>query len=256
MQPAFELVEPEEQKPSGAIAARPSSALVGGAATPADLFRIALDGGADLERLERLMNMQIQWEAREAEKAYNVAFAAFRGEEMRVRKDTQRMAGPLAGQKYASLHAFVAATKDALAKHELGVRWDVTRDEPDWIEVTCILKHAQGHFERVSMGGPPDVGPGRNVLQARHSTVTYLERYTLKAICGLAEEGDDNDGAGGDTAEGENPLLDAGRNAAMEGMPALTQWWASLKKWERDKMQKEYGGLRREAQRIEGGGNG
>ena len=31
-------------------------------------------------------------------------------------------------------------------------------------------------------------------MQAIGSTVTYLERYTLKAITGVSEEGDDNDG--------------------------------------------------------------
>lgn len=153
--------------------------------------------GADLERVEKMLELQEKWEKREAEKAFNKAFAAFRGEDLSVLKDRARTAGPLSGQKYATLHAFVKATKSALSKHGLGVRWSVTRDEPEWIEVTCILKHEQGHCETVAMGGPPDTGPARNALQARHSTVSYLERYTLKAICGLAEEDDDDDGSGG-----------------------------------------------------------
>ena len=138
-----------------------------------------------------------RFEKREAEKAFNAAFAAFRGEDLTVLKDKARGSGPLQGQKYATLHAFVQATKEALSKHGLSVSWKVTRDEPEWIEVTCVLKHKFGHFEAVAMGGPPDNGPARNALQARHSTVSYLERYTLKAICGLAEQDDDDDGAGG-----------------------------------------------------------
>ena len=47
------------------------------------------------------------------------------------------------------------------------------------------------------MGGAPDTGPGRNAIQARSSTNSYLEKLTLKAICGIAEQGDDNDGADG-----------------------------------------------------------
>ncbi len=31
------------------------------------------------------------------------------------------------------------------------------------------------------MGGPPDAGGAKNALQARASTKSYLERYTLKA---------------------------------------------------------------------------
>lgn len=44
------------------------------------------------------------------------------------------------------------------------------------------------------MGGPPDAGGAKNAIQARSSTVSYLERYTLKAITGLSEGGDDTDG--------------------------------------------------------------
>lgn len=46
------------------------------------------------------------------------------------------------------------------------------------------------------MGGPPDTGGAKNAIQARASTKTYLERYTLKAITGLSEQNDDNDGRG------------------------------------------------------------
>jgi hypothetical protein len=165
--------------------------------SPAGMMLAALRQGADIEKIEKMLDLQERWEKREAEKAFNAAFAAFRGEDLEVLKDKARTSGPLQGQKYATLHAFVKATKGALSRHGLGVRWDVTRDEPDWIEVTCILKHEKGHFETVAMGGPPDTGPARNILQARHSTVSYLERYTLKAICGLAEQEDDDDGNGG-----------------------------------------------------------
>jgi hypothetical protein len=43
------------------------------------------------------------------------------------------------------------------------------------------------------MGGPPDTGGAKSPIQARASTVSYLQRYTLKAICGVSEQGDDTD---------------------------------------------------------------
>jgi hypothetical protein len=51
-----------------------------------------------------------------------------------------------------------------------------------------------GGSKKVKLGGPPDVGGAKNPLQARISTITYLERVTFKAACGLAEQGDDTDG--------------------------------------------------------------
>lgn len=225
--------------------------------SPAGLMLAARQQGIPLEQIEKMMDLQERWEKNEAEKAFNKAFAAFRGEDLQVLKDKGRTNGPLQGQKYATLHAFVQATKGALSKHGLGVRWSVTRDEPDWIEVTCILKHEKGHFETVSMGGPPDNGPARNALQARHSTVSYLERYTLKAICGLAEQDDDDDGSGGAPAGGSqaddkpDAVLQAGRDAAMEGMQKLTAWWGGLGPKDRGRMQREFRDLRRTAQQAD-----
>ena len=88
------------------------------------------------------------------------------------------------------------AVTPALSKHGLSSSWKLTRDEKDWMEVTCYLRHVGGHEESVSMGGPPDAGGAKNAIQARASTKTYLERYTLKAITGLSEQNDDTDGAG------------------------------------------------------------
>src|SRR5690606_31904525 len=79
-------------------------------------------------------------------------------------------------------------------KHGLSSSWKLTKDEKDWMEVTCYLRHVGGHEESVSMGGPPDAGGAKNAIQARASTKTYLERYTLKAITGLSEQNDDTDG--------------------------------------------------------------
>lgn len=165
-------------------------------ATPTDLLRLAVEQGADLDRLERLMALQERWEAGQAKKAYDEAFAAFKAEAVRIIKNRSVTDGPLKGKKYAELFAVVNAVTPALSMHGLSSSWKITKDEKDWIEVTCTLKHSGGHTESVSMGGPPDGGGAKNAIQARASTVSYLERYTLKAITGLSEQGDDDDGRG------------------------------------------------------------
>ncbi|MCO8325944.1 ERF family protein [Burkholderia cenocepacia] len=162
--------------------------------TPADLLRIAVESGADLDRLERLMSLQDRWEAKQAKQAYDIAFAAFKAEAVVIAKGKDVSDGPLKGKKYAELHDVVNAVTPALSKHGLSSSWKLTRDEKDWMEVTCYLRHVNGHEESVSMGGPPDVGGAKNAIQARASTKTYLERYTLKAITGLSEQDDDKDG--------------------------------------------------------------
>lgn len=181
---------PMEPSPQRAIA-QPNAVT-----TPADLLAMAVSQGADLDKLEKLMALQERYEANEARRAFNVAFAEFKAEAVKVIKGTVIKDGPLKGKTHANLHDVVIATAAPLAKHGLAAAWKLTKDEPGLMEVTCVLKHADGHSESVSMSAAPDTGPGRNAIQARGSAKTYLERYTLMAILGLAASDQDDDGAG------------------------------------------------------------
>lgn len=178
------------------------------AVTPAALVALAVEKGANVDQLERLMALQERWEATEARKAYVTAFSAFKAEAVTILKNRGVTDGPLKGKRYAELFSVVNAVTPALSKHGLSAAWKVTKDEKDWIEVTCTITHVLGHSEAVSMAGPPDTGGAKNAIQARASTITYLERYTLKAACGLAEQGDDTDGNTTGNRMDEKPLAD------------------------------------------------
>jgi hypothetical protein len=162
--------------------------------SPAAIMLQALQHGTSIEQIEKIMDLQERWERNEAAKQYSAAFAAFKAEAVVIIKGRKVTDGPLKGRSYAELHDIVDAVTPALSKHGLSAYWKVSRDEPSWIEVTCSIKHVGGHSESVSMGGPPDAGGAKNSIQARASTITYLERYTLKAIAGMAEVDDDTDG--------------------------------------------------------------
>lgn len=217
LEPIERTAQPLTVQQAGALDAQPHTSLM----------LSLMDRGASLDQIERMMDLAERNEKREAEKAYNAAFAAFKAEAVRIIKAHTVADGPLKGKSYAELHNVVDAVTPALSRHGLSAAWKLTRDEKDWLEVTCTLKHVGGHAETVSMGGPPDAGGAKNQLQARASTKSYLERYTLKAICGVAEGGDDTDG---------NPpaptvpleLLAAARDAAMSGWAALGKHIKSL----------------------------
>lgn len=165
------------------------------AATPMSMLAVAVQRGMDAATIQGLMDLQDRFEAKEALKAFNVAFSAFKAEAVQIIKNKTVDTGPLTGKKYAELFAVVNAITPALSKHGLSAAWKLTKDEKEWIEVTCTIKHILGHSESVSMGGPPDAGGAKSAIQARASTVSYLERYTLKAICGVSEQNDDTDGS-------------------------------------------------------------
>ena len=206
------------ERPAQPLAVQGTVAIA--ANSPAAMMMQAMSQGANLAQIEKMMDLQDRWERKEAEKAYNAAFAAFKAEAVRIIKGRKVTDGPLRGKEYAELHDVVDAVTPALSRHGLSTAWKLTRDEKDWLEVTCTLKHVGGHAESVSMGGMPDTGGAKNALQARASSLSYLSRYTLKAICGVAEGGDDSDG---NTPAPTVPLelLAAARDAAMGGWAAL-----------------------------------
>lgn len=195
-------------------------------ASPMTLLHTAVQRGASIEEITQLRALYERVEADEARKAFNLAFSQFKAEAVVVLKKKRVDAGPLAGKSYAELYSVVNAVTPALSKHGLGASWKLTKDDKDWIEVTCTLKHSLGHSESVSMGGPPDTGGAKSPMQARASTLTYLERYTLKAICGVSEQGDDTDGSGRKEVEPDPE----GKKAleACGSMVALQAAWKAL----------------------------
>lgn len=206
-----------ESEPSAQVVAMPTQR------GPDYLLQVAVESGRDLAYIEKLMDLKERHEASEARKAYNEAFAAFKAEAVAVLKNRKVTDGPLKNKAYAELHAVVSAVTPALSKHGLSASWKLTKDEKDWIEVTCTLRHALGHSECVSMGGPPDSGGAKNAIQARASSISYLERYTLKAICGVAEQDEDNDGGSGFDISGL--LVDLGKTTTDAA--ALAFWQAN-----------------------------
>ena len=59
--------------------------------------------------------------------------------------------------------------------------------------MTCVLAHRDGHSEEPSLAAGRDESGNKNSIQAIGSTVTYLQRMTLKAALGLAASERDDD---------------------------------------------------------------
>lgn len=188
-----DLVAPQTVAP----AAQPTSIAMQDASIGATI-QWAMQNGATIEQMRELYAFQREIKADQAREAFHVAFAAFKAEAVVVLRNVDIKDGPLKGKKHADLYGAVSVAVPYLSKHGLSHRWKLTRDEPNWMEVTCFLTHVGGHSETKSMGGEPDKGPGRNAIQARASTLSYLERYTFMGVCGLAVKGMDDDANGGD----------------------------------------------------------
>jgi hypothetical protein len=106
---------------------------------------------------------------------------------------------------YASLDDIAEAIKPLLAKHGFSYRWEQSIVETG-IKVKCVLTHSLGRQEICEMVGRPDDSGSKNHLQQTASTVTYLRRYTLTGVLGIATAEEDVDGKGPEQPTGSETV--------------------------------------------------
>ena len=155
-----------------------------------------MDETFDLERLDRLMDTKERWEAEDARKAYVKALAAFKRNPPELVKNQQVDFSSNKGRtrySYASLGDVAGQVAAGLAQHGLSHGWAVAQSE-GMVKVTCTLTHELGHSEYVEITAPRDDSGNKNSIQQIGSAITYLQRYTLLAITGLAAHEQDDDG--------------------------------------------------------------
>lgn len=162
------------------------------AVTPMDMLNRAVESGAGLEMVEKLMSLQERWETGQARKAFDKAIAAAKAKINPI----QRNATGHNSKKYADFAAIAKVVDPILSEHGLSYRFRTAQGER--ISVTCILSHEDGHSEETTLSGPADASGSKNAIQAIGSTLSYLQRYSLVQMLGLASAADDDGGASGD----------------------------------------------------------
>jgi hypothetical protein len=192
------------------------------------LLRAAVDKGADVATLERLAKLYETAEQNELKKEFNNALAAAKAELRPVTKD--KAVGSL--YKYETMAAIAAEIDPVLGKHGLYAIFPdpehTEKREPNRIYVTCRLCHKNGYSIEKTLDAPPDAGQNRNAVQAMGSTMTYLQRYSLRAILGLAVA-QDKDGKKERFADRPDAIAQpAGRTYA----PAKPELIADVEEWQ------------------------
>lgn len=195
-------------------------------ATPMSMLAVAVQRGMDVATIKDLMQLQKEWEANEARKAYATALAAFKESPPVVYKDKKN---DQYGSMYATIGNLVNTTNVGLSKHGLTARWDI--DQTAGIKVTCILTHRAGHSEKVSMSGPADDSGKKNPLQQIKSTVTYLKIATFEAVTGMAsaDADSDDDGNGNKLPEEEFTAFVKKIEAQTTKEKAKEEWHKAVK---------------------------
>lgn len=168
-----------------------------GAVTPLEMLNRAVQSGADIAVLEKLMALEERWRAGQARMAFDIAISAAKSQIKPIKKNKHvkypskdKDKGPT--DYWHEDLAQIARTIDPiLAEHGLSYRYR-TAQANGAVTVTCILSHRDGHFEETPLSSAPDKSGGKNDIQAIGSAVSYLQRYTLKVALGLAAAQDDD----------------------------------------------------------------
>ncbi|WP_089176779.1 ERF family protein [Bosea sp. AS-1] len=163
--------------------------------TPLSLLSSALDRGADEHVLSQLIGLHERSRGEEARRSFEAALAAAKAELPAIAK-TQIASIGAKHYRHEDLAEIVRTVGPVLARHGLAYRFRSNSDG-EKVTITCVISHRDGHSEENSLSASADHSGEKNAIQAIGSTLTYLQRMTLKAALGLAAADDDDGKAAG-----------------------------------------------------------
>jgi hypothetical protein len=165
--------------------------------TPMGLIQLALQGGAALDTVERLVALQKDQRGYDAELAFNAAMNRAQSEMGPVAAD---LTNPQTKSKYASYPALDKRVRPIYTQEGLALSFD-TADSTlaDHTRVLCYVSHSMGHMRTYHLDMPNDGkgAKGGDVMTKTHATgaaVSYGKRYLVIMVFNIAVGEDDRDG--------------------------------------------------------------
>lgn len=116
------------------------------------------------------------------------ALSKAQGEMMGAEKDH---VNPHFRSKYADLASVWSACRTALTKHGIAVAQPIDSDDAGKVFVETMLLHSSGQY----ITGRFSIQPGKPDAHGVGSAITYMRRYALAAMVGVAPDDDDGNAA-------------------------------------------------------------
>lgn len=160
-------------------------AEVSGVSTLSPIVAQILAANPTPDVLAKLLDVQRQWDADQARRAYTTALVALKRDLPAVIDRDQTVAFGETRYTHTSLAAVMDAVTEALTQHGFSIAWEPQTGERA-VTVTCRLTHADGHSESATISAPPDNSGRKSQAQAIASTITLLSRYTALSLLGIA----------------------------------------------------------------------
>jgi hypothetical protein len=164
------------------------------------IARASVDPNVDIDKMERLLEMQERVLARDAKSAYYSALA-----EMQPNLPVIDERGGIKDRNgnvqstYALWEDVNEAIRPVLHEHGFALSFRVRRTDGEVI-TTGVLSHRGGHSEETELSLPTDTSGSKNAVQAVGSSTQYGKRYTAYALLNITSKGEDDDGDKGGRA--------------------------------------------------------
>lgn len=201
------------EKGGAAVPALQSAAatlVATGDALFAIIERASRDPTVDIDKMERLVRMKLDMDARDAKGAYLSALAEMQpklpviSKRGVISKNEKDASGNKTGRqeamtKYARWEDVVEGITPVLAAHGFSLSFRVAQPTPERVAISGVLGHRAGHTEETTLSLPIDNTGAKNNVQGWGSSVSYGKRYVAFALLNISARGEDDDGnAAGD----------------------------------------------------------
>lgn len=163
------------------------------------IIRASADPKVDIDKLERLIAIQKEFEDRQALALYNQSLADAQREMATISNDA---ANPMTHSRYATFARLDGAIRPIYTKHGFGIQFD-EEDCPDVTKIRVVgYLSCGGHVKRFKRDIPWTTQGIRGQAMstpthANMSAVTYGRRSLLVMMFNLATSDDDGNAAGG-----------------------------------------------------------
>lgn len=196
-------IEPQEQTPAPVMSE--TTALI------SMIERAASNPAVDIDKMERLLEMQERVIARRSKAEFDAALAILQPTLPQVDRKGNIVIREKGSEKviqstpYALWEDINTAIGPKLAEHGFALSFRTGTTTEGKITVTAVLSHAGGHREETTITLMHDSSGSKNSVQAVGSSISYGKRYTAGLLLNITSRApgdadDDGKGAGGPDA--------------------------------------------------------
>lgn len=161
--------------------------------------RIVRDPSIDIDRIDKMLDVQERLIAKRAKQSYIEAFSQLALPVIERHGEIKITAANI--QSYAKWEDVNEKIGGELRRLGFALSFRVSQPSDGQILVTGILSHKDGHSEETSLALPYDKTGSKNAVQSAGSTISYGKRYVAGLLLNFTSRDEDDDGKNAGSGE-------------------------------------------------------